>query len=113
MPVAEILRQRLRAGHVDLAASRLRNRAIASEKIGEEILGFTLARVAQSDPQPLALWHRIDVDSGFDSELRQRIDVGGVEQTGAALIGNAEAAHVGEAAAAPAVARFEDHEFAS
>jgi len=112
-PVAEIVGQRLGARNVDLAAGRIGNAAIAAQEIGEEIFRFAFARIAKPDPQPLARRHRIDVEPDFDRELRQRIEIGHVDPTRPALIRNAEGSRVGEAAAAPALTRFQDHEPAS
>jgi len=109
-PLAEILRQRLRAGDVGPAVSRIVDGAIAAHEARQKILHFAFARIAQPDPQPLTRRRRIDIEPGPDRELRHRIEVGHVDPMRAAVVGSAEGAHVGEAAPAHAVARFQERE---
>jgi len=64
-PLAEIARQRLRAGHVVLAAPGLVDGAIAAHEVRQEILHLPFPRVAPGDAQPLAGRRRIDVEPGL------------------------------------------------
>ena len=110
-PVAEILRQRLRAGDVALAARRILDRAVRAHDRGEIVLHLAFARVAPADAQLLPRRRRIDVEPGAARrELRHRIDVRHVQPVRAAIVRHAEGAGVGDAAPADAVARLDQRE---
>src|SRR5262249_42929257 len=81
-PLAEVLRQRLRAGHVALAR-RLENRGIGAHEHGEIVLHLAFAREAPPDAHALAWRRRIDIEPGLGHELCDRIDVRHVDPVGA------------------------------
>src|SRR5205085_9125019 len=109
-PLAQILRQRLAAGDVDLAARGLLDRAVRAHDGREIFLHLAFARVALSDAQLLARRRRIDVEPGACAKLRHRVDVGHVDPVRAAIERHAERAALGDAAPADLVARLDQHE---
>ena len=108
-PVAEVVRQRLPAGDVALARS-LGDRAVGAHAHGQEILQLAFARVAPADAHLLACRRRIDVKPPARRSLGHRIEVGRMDPVGAAIIGHAESARIGDAAAADVVGRFDHHD---
>ncbi len=106
LQVAKILRQRLQAGHVDLAARGILDRAVAAHERGQKILELALARIAAADAQPLPRRGRIDIEPGGERELRDRIDVRHVDPVRAEIDRHAEKARIGEAAPAGAARRL-------
>ena len=109
-PVAQILRQRLHAGDIGLAARRLLDRAVRAHQRREIVLHLAFARVALSDAQLLPRRRRIDVEPGARREPRHRIDVGNAHPVRAAIERHAEGARIGDAAPADAIARLDQRE---
>ena len=108
-PVAEVARQRLPAGDVTLARS-LDDRAIGAHAHGQEILELALPGVASADAHLLACRRRIDIKPPARRRLGHWVEVGHMDPVGAAVIGHAESGHIGDAAAAGVIGRFDHHD---
>ena len=108
-PVAEVVRQRLRARHVRLARG-VGNGAIGARLRSQEILKLAFARIAPADPHFLARRRRIDFNAAAQLQPGYRIEIGHVDPVGAAVIRHAEGACLCNAAAADMVGGFEQHE---
>ncbi len=109
-PVAQILRQRLHAGDIGLAARGILDGAVRAHDGGEIVLHLAFARVAPADAQLLSGRRRIEIEPGAHRELRHRIDVRHVHPMRAAIERHAEDAVVGDAASADMVARLDQRE---
>ena len=107
LPLAEVLGQRLAAGDVGLAARRVGDGAVGAHEAREEVLHLAFARKAPADAHALPGRRRIDVEPGSGRELRQRIDVGGMNPMGAAIVRHAERLGVGDAASADLAGRLQ------
>ena len=86
------------------------DRAVGAHDRREIILDLAFARDCAGRCAALPRRRRIDVEAGARRELGQRIDVGQVHPVRAAIERHAEAARIGEAAPADAVARLDQRE---
>ena len=96
--------------HGDVALARgVGDRGVGAHQPREKVLHLALARITPADAHALPGRRRIDLEPAPGRELRHRIDVGGVDPVGAAIVRHPEGPGVGDAAPADRVGGF-DHD---
>ena len=96
-PVAEILGQHGRAGHIGLAAGGFIDGAIGAHQRGKKLLGFPGPGVTAADADFLTQRRRRDVEPGAARELDHRIGFGIVQPSRATIERHPERRGIGEA----------------